>query len=253
MQRKETKLIVLTRTTRRPNFFAGCIKSIACQVNSENIHLFISYEREQDRAYVDSELAKYPQLKTTIIKVNHVRWDKKEMHDVPIKTSSGQIIFHIRNSPYTLHLNELLDEAKKEYGELDIPVQYLDDDDCYSKTDSAKIIVDEFNKDNSKILMWLVDFHKKLVPEPEYWKRPPAMFHVSGAGFCHSLKYANQAIWDNKSCSDYRVISELVNAHGVAYVTDLLTKIQRKSGGGDGRMDDISTPLGKKQIFNYER
>jgi hypothetical protein len=244
-----TELIILTRTTRRPHYFDGLTKSIAAQANSKNIHWLICYERDIDLNYVVESLSKYPNLKYSAIQVHHHKWDKKQLYEIDSKFA--EIKYHLRNSPYNLHLNTLLAEAKKYYPTEDIPVIYLDDDDCFTKPNSAQIIVDEFKSNNEKLILWLVDMQTKIVPEVEYWNKPPEIFHISGIGMAHSLKYADEAKWDEKSCSDFRVADALYKKYGVHYVSDLLTKIQRKKAGGNGKMDDISKPLGKKQIFSY--
>lgn len=244
-----TELIILTRTTRRPQYFQGLTKSIAGQSINKNIHWFICFERDIDGHYVRENLAKYPNLKSTAIQVHHHKWDKKQLYEIDSKFA--EIKYHLRNSPYNLHLNTLLAEAKKYYPTEDIPVMYLDDDDCFTKPNSAQIIVDEFKSNNEKLILWLVDMQTKIVPEVEYWNKPPEIFHISGIGMAHSLKYADEAKWDEKSCSDFRVADALYKKYGVHYISDLLTKIQRKKAGGNGKMDDISKPLGKKQIFSY--
>ena len=249
-----TELVILTRTTRRPNYFSGLVKSVANQVNSEKIHLFICFERDSDLPYIRASLKNYPNLKTTIYKTDHKKWDKKERHERTMNLDKYAITYRLMNAPFNLHLNMLLDEARSEYADTlsDVAVVYLDDDDCFAKVDSAKIIMDEFKKNPDNILMWLVDFKDKIIPQKEYWGKPPEIFHFSGIGFCHSLKYADGITWDNKTCSNYRVGRKLVDKHGAIYIPDLLTKIQRKKAGLAGRMDDANKPLTKKEIFNYE-
>jgi len=249
-----TKLVILTRTTRRPNYFSGLVKSVANQINVKNIHLFVCYERDSDLPYVQSALKNYPNLKISLFQTSHKKWDKKERHERTVNYEQYSITYGLQNAPYNLHLNMLLEEAKNEYPNKlsEMAVVYLDDDDCFSKQGAAQIIVDEFEKNPDKVLMWLVDFKDKVIPQLEYWNKPPEIFHFSGIGFCHSLKYHDEAIWDDKTCSNYRVARKLVNKYGAIYIPDLLTKIQRKKAGLSGRMDDANEPLNKKQIFGYE-
>lgn len=255
---KDTKLVILTRTTRRPHYFEGLVKSVSGQENRNNIHLFVCYERLIDRAYVDSALDKCPDLKSTSFRSLHRGFDAKQRHEskdykLSGSTSEMALYYKLQNAPFNLHLNELLKEARDFYEDFadDIAVVYLDDDDCFSKPTSATQIVEAFEQNKDKVIQWLVDFNDKVVPENIYWGKPPEIFHFSGIGFAHALKYSEEAVWDKLSCSDYRVAKKLVDKYGAVYVPDLLTKIQRKKAGGNGRMDDISKSLTKKQIFNY--
>jgi len=177
-------LSVITRTSNRPNYFKNCRESVLKQTIPVE-HITIS---DSDESYMaDLQLV--------------LRVTKRD----------GEY-------PYNLYFNEAKDYIISDY------VMFLDDDDMFTKPDSAEIILN--NLDEDTLLLWKVRFGMRTIPETvpgviEFGK-------ISGIGFAYHKKH--WVDWQNKRGGDYLVIKELSEKLKVKWIDEVLTGLQHPLG-----------------------
>jgi hypothetical protein len=176
---------ILVRTANRPNFFVKCIKSIQKQTY-QNINIFVSIDDKSNDYTI-----KYPVYPVFVNKTN-------EYHLPDTSENYGRVM------TYNLYFNSMYPRIDKGL------ILYLDDDDCYPETNSIEKIVNEYKKGN-ELIIWKVKIGNKVIPEPEYFGKEPAVFQISGIGFAFDAKYKAHAIWEEFKRGDFRVAKKLFN------------------------------------------
>jgi hypothetical protein len=159
---------ILVRTANRPNFFEKCIKSIHKQTY-KNINIYVSIDDKSNDYTI-----KYP--------VYPVFVSKTTEYNLPESSENyGRVM------TYNLYFNSM-------YGRIDKGlILYLDDDDCYTIENSIQKVVNEYKKGN-ELIIWKVKIGNKIIPEPQYFGKEPAVFQISGIGFAFDAKYKDHAI-----------------------------------------------------------
>ena len=206
------KLNILTRTSKRPNFFRDCKKSIELQTYS-NIRHIVCYDSNSCLDYIP---------KKDVFHVKKLKEPTLEIIEPPLKFA-----------PYNLYLNTLNEKVKEGY------IMYLDDDDVFDHSYSVDRIMQNITSEDNLIL-WRVKFPHSLIPEDEYFGKKPELYHVSMIGFAYHHKYSKLVKFDEMSCGDYRYVTKLWDIiPNKIWINEELTKIQRGSGwGGRGHRDD---------------
>ena len=176
---------VLVRTAQRPRFFENCIKSIKNQTY-KNINIWVCIDdKKQDYTI------KYP--------VYPIFVDKKTDYKLPDSSVNyGRVMM------YNAYFNEMYKHVKSGL------ILYLDDDDCYFNENSIQKVVNEYKKGN-ELIIWKVKIGNKIIPEPDYFGKEPAVFQISGIGFAFDSKYKQHADWEPFKRGDFRVANKLFN------------------------------------------
>jgi GTP:adenosylcobinamide-phosphate guanylyltransferase len=210
---------ILTRTSGRPNYFDHCIESIVKQSYCR-IKVYVSYDNTESYNYV----RKYKNIEK--IRVSPHTGDYPDM-----EIERGVAVAKF---PSNLYLNDLQNLVKEGY------IIILDDDDILTNKNSIATIVDHI-KGNDDLLFWRVQFPNNIViPEDEYFGKPPVYCHISGIGFAFDCKYSKDAKWDGYKGGDFGVVKNLFKTiPNKIYINEVLTGLQRNEGwGGMGSQDD---------------
>lgn len=197
------KINILTRTSNRPNFFSSCKKSIDHQTY-KNIRHIISIDDNDSEYYVKN--------------LDYIKVQKRK--------PTSKLLPGVGYAPHNLYHNDLNNQVKEGW------IMYLDDDDFFLRDDAVEIITKNLNNEDS-LVFWRVDFKVKLIPEDEYWEKEPQYRHVCMPGFMFHSKYKEQAIFDDLSWSDYKVVSDLykIIPHKI-WINEILTGVQEGRGRG---------------------
>lgn len=210
---------ILVRTSQRPNYFDTCWRSIMAQ----------DYDRNRFRIIVGSDSEnKYLRRYGNSIEVF-------EMEHVPQDDKLSNIICNntYRHAPYNLYLNRLHEKVEQGF------IIYLDDDDMFADNSALSKIATVIDGDNN-LVMWRVKVGDHIIPENEYFGKPPQLYHIGGSCFAFHYAYQDLAKWDLWSCSDYRVVKRLYDCYlDVKYIDEVLIQTQRTNEwGGSGKRDD---------------
>ena len=206
---------ILLRTSNRPRYFKTCIESIF-QQTYKNIRILVSYDDHDSYKYI----RKYQGIESYFVSYKKEDFPKQEI-------ARGT---NLKKFPPNLYLNTLMDKVSKGY------IIYLDDDDCFNSPHSVQTIVDHISgKDN--LIFWRVQFPDNIIiPEDDYFGKPPIFWHITGSSFAFHHKYIPNAQWDGWKGGDFVVATKLFKAvpHKI-YIDKVLTALQRKeSWGGFG-------------------
>lgn len=202
---------VLTRTSGRPRFFVDCKKSIEDQTY-KNVQQIISIDDNDSLHYVEG--------------LNYIKVPKQKPKS---KTFPG-----VGYATHNLYLNNLNKQVKDGW------IMYLDDDDEFKQQDALEIIANQITSEDD-LVIWRVDHKVKIIPEDSYWGKTPQYHHISMPGFMYHSKYKDQAIFDDLSWADYKVISDLYKIiPNKIWIDKVLTGVQQGRGRGkrkDKRLD----------------
>jgi len=170
---------ILTRTSKRPEAFQQCYRSILSQTYRK-INWIVSVHDDESFEYA-SKLCK-----------NVIRVEEKE-HRSEYKN---------RHEPYNSYINNLLEAVEDGY------IMFLDDDDYFTSPTSLEKVVPHLEED--KLLTWLVMCQGNLIPDEGALKAPvliPTMITASSFMFHSKHKWA--AKWDSVKGADYRCVQRL--------------------------------------------
>jgi len=209
---------ILTRTSRRPNYFKKCIESIRNQ-SYPNINHLISVDDDVSENYVKEYTDNY-------IRVNRFNGHIPRI-DTKLKAR--------RPAPYNLYLNDLREQVKDGW------IMFLDDDDIFMEKTAIEEIVNTI-KSEDDLLLWKVKFPGKTVPGNELFKKKIiALNHFSMIGFMYHKKYDDVGDFDYFSGGDFHFISQLApKIPSSVWIDKIYTGIQRNNQmGGFGRKDDL--------------
>ncbi|MFP4471194.1 MAG: hypothetical protein ACLFPE_10945 [Bacteroidales bacterium] len=192
--------------------------------NYRNVNVLVSYDNAETLNY----LKHYRNIKVVHVSSS----DNDSLPDPDISRGKKPSEF-----PYNLYVNQLMEHVKDGY------VLVLDDDDMFMKPSSLQVIANHISgKDN--LVFWRVQFPEgRVIPEDEYFGKPPVFWHFSGIGFAFHSKYIAHAQWDGWKGADFAVASRL---YGIIpnkiYIDQVLTGLQRQTGwGGFGARGDKLT------------
>lgn len=203
------KINILTRTSNRPRFFADCKKSIDMQTY-QNINHLISVDDPASLQYVQG--------------LNYLQVNKRRGTS---KVPSG-----VGYAPHNTYLNDLQQLVSDGW------IMFLDDDDCFVRPDALEIITQHIQSDDD-LIIWKVDHKKRIIPDGEYWQKPPVYRNISMPGFMFHSKYKNQAIFDDLSWADFKVAETLYKIiPNKIWINQILTGLQQGRGRGK-RLDKI--------------
>ncbi len=213
---------ILSRTSNRPKAFSVFLESLLTQTYDE-VRLIISADDDKSYKYCRKQIPSfYP---AEIIRPKRVERDPNKILQIV-----GYNVQYLYHAPYNLYENDLAAQVEQGF------ILHADDDDKFTRPDSLQIINDNI-KSPDDLIMWKVNVQGRIIPEPDYFGKPPVPTHVSGIGFAFHSKYKDYAVWDEFSCCDYRVINRLWNIiPNKIYIDAVLTQTQSI---GQGNREDI--------------
>ena len=216
--KSNTPLInIITRTSKRPNYFLECYHSIVCQTYS-NIRHIIGFDNYKSLDYI-------------------IR-NKPNKNNV-FYTHSNEIRINPAHMPYNLYLNILMNQVTEGW------IMFLDDDDILNDINSINTIVSHI-ENNDQLLIWKVKKLGKTIPNKSFKKKPISGDITSNSFLFHS-KYISIAQWDNKSAGDFRVVNKLFNYPNIntIWIDNVLAKVNNLDGMGRGKQIDkrIEKPI----------
>nr|NQU93670.1 glycosyltransferase family 2 protein [Bacteroidota bacterium] len=160
---------VLIRTSNRPNYFRTCYESISGQTYN-NIRILVSWDNEETKNYLKS----YRKIRKTKVSLS----DQQSYPQPDVPRGKKTVMF-----PPNLYLNRMMQQVKNGF------IIYLDDDDVFMTPTSLETIANHISSEND-LLFWRVQFPEgRLIPEDDYFGKPPEFWHISGIGFAFHSKY----------------------------------------------------------------
>lgn len=214
---KNPLINIITRTSKRPNYFLECYYSVICQSYS-NIRHIIGFDNYKSLDYI---LSNKP--------------NENNIFYTPITEKR----INTAHMPYNLYLNVLMNKV------VDGWIMFLDDDDILSTINSIDTIV-SYIKNNDQLLIWKVKKLGQTIPNKSFNKKPTNGDITSNSFMFHS-KYISMAVWDNKSAGDFRVSNKLFNHPNIktVWIDKILAKVNNLDGMGRGKQIDkrIEKPI----------
>ncbi len=191
---KDPLINVLTRTSGRPNCFKEHVDSLREQTYKNINHIvctddkasepYLKKEGVKDFIYIDREAL-----------INNDGSEKAILAST--KDYFPQNLYF--NSPY------LIDRATEGW------VIYLDDDDRFATNTSVEDIANLIKQHNEDTLIYFQMYRHpsgQVLPA-NGWNLNPTSCGIGGSCFSFNVKYKKHAVWDNRKCSDFRVIQKL--------------------------------------------
>lgn len=215
------KLInILVRTSKRPNYFNRCYKSIKNQTYKK-IHLIVNYDNNKTLKYL-----KYYQVD----KITPFRVKNKNKFKIQKKTDDINCHLFL----YNLYFNYMYQYCKPGY------IIFMDDDDILNGHDSLSIIANNIN-DSKPLLFWKVILADgSTVPSQKNFGNKPVCMDITGQGFAFPTEFIKYAQWDPYKMSDYRIAKSLWQIPTKkVFINKPLIKMDRNIYGGHGRKDDL--------------
>ena len=218
---KEEPIInILTRTSKRPNYFKKCVESIRNQTY-KNINHIISVDNDETEEYVKKYTNNYIRVNNFVGKIP------------PLDP-----IYKIRRpAPYNLYLNDLKENINDGW------IMFLDDDNFLLENNAIETLVNNIDSDN-QMLFWKVKFSDFLtLPEEHLFneKYTPTLNHVDMNGFMFHSKYKNCYFFDYYSAGDFfcaKTIERFTSKK--IFVNKILVGMQSNNAmGGKGKRFDI--------------
>lgn len=203
---------ILTRTSKRPNYFSTCCESIK-QQTYDNINHIICTDDSTSLDYIQKYTSNYIHLDSDVYRHNN---QKKYWYQQ--NNSKGE-----KPAWWNSYFNEMYNLLKPGW------VMFLDDDDQFSYENSLEFIISHI-KNNDTLIFWKVGFPGYTIPRhnsPSLLTNPPIPANISGIGFMFHTDYIEYANWEPYSSGDFRVSYNLWNNTPNKFETsEVLTKLQ---------------------------
>lgn len=204
---------ILIRTSERPNYFKDCLNSIYSQTY-KNYNIIVGVDTKNTYDY-----SKYEKCRT-------INYTNENFIITPKQNLPEYGNLFIPNS----YMNKLMDEVVKGY------IVYIDDDDVFENEKSLEEITNSINGDDD-IIFWKVKFNHRVVPDSNFFGKPPVLTQIDTAGFSFNIK--NRVDWEPYTNGDFRVVKKLYEKiSNKKYINKILVKGQRNVKLGRGLRDD---------------
>lgn len=203
---------ILTRTSKRPNYFNTCCQSIN-QQTYKNINHIICTDDKPSIDYIQQYTSNYIYLDSNIYKHNNFKkfWYQQD-------NTAGE-----HPAWWNSYFNEMYKLLKPGW------VIFLDDDDQFVYENSIEFIMSHV-KTNDTLIFWKVGFPGYTIPRqnsPSLVTNPPIPANISGIGFMFHTDYIKFAQWEPYSAGDFRVSYSLWNnISNKIEISEILTKLQ---------------------------
>jgi len=218
---KNSRLInILVRTSKRPNYFYNCYKSIREQ-DYPNINLIVSCDDEPTKEY----LKDYP-IENLVEFERIADWSLIN-NEVFLPGYIGKPF------PPNEYFNKMMQRAQPGY------IIYLDDDNKFTSPGSVSKIASKISDEN-QMVFWRVQFPGYLIPDNKNFGNPPVCCQIDTAGFAFHTKYIKYAQWDGYNHGDFRTAMCLfLHIPHKVYINEVLTVLQKVPGSG--KRNDLPT------------
>jgi hypothetical protein len=179
-------LNILIRASR-PNYLNHCIDSILSQTY-KNINIVLICDS-------DINMQKLNKFNARIVKVKKKREEPedKPQNTTKIKEYGGWF-------PYNLYIDEV-------QRLVDGYILVLDDDDKLENPESAKIIMDNVQKD--KLLIWRANFNERGIKPSHSFGKEIFSGDMPGIAMCYHSDHVDQTDWSEWKRADYRTAKKL--------------------------------------------
>lgn len=221
---------ILVRTSGRPNYFQGCIKSIFGQHYPKTlINLLVHTDDPVTYSYVKGQQMNAP------FNFKIVTSDRKAVYDKEAPSGKPFQNTYLYYAPYNLYFNKMYQHCEDGF------ILFMDDDDKFTSYMALSIIAKAISS-NDDFIMFRASFPNKIViPSDKNFGKDIVIGDVCGGSVCFHSNYRTFAKWDDYSCGDYRVIKRLHDNPMLRnkYINEVLVGVQRnKNMGGRGKRDD---------------
>lgn len=211
---------ILTRTSKRPNYFKNCFESVKNQTY-QNINHIISVDNDETEEYVKLYTDNYIRVVPTTIEI-------PELDETKIR----------RPAKYNLYLNDLKSQVKEGY------IMILDDDNKLINNNVILQLVHLLNEnDNVDVLFWKFKLsNNRIIPRQDLFDRKKIIINEFDMNsFMFNINF-NNLMFDYWSGGDFYFGNQLIKIINKSiWINNILTTTQRTSGkGGKGLQDDIS-------------
>jgi hypothetical protein len=210
----DIKINILTRTSKRPNWFEYNKQSIL-QQTYKNIKHIVSYDNDETYEYLKDYDA-------TLVKIDRQKLIDADKSKDP-KTG--------KYSPHNLYFNEMMKHVEDGW------VIILDDDDRFKSADVLQKIVNNITE-GVDMLIWQMSFpvaNFRVLPPPGhmYHKKPPMLGFIGSPCIGFKTTSKNTSVqWDGWKCGDFRFIKKIYsNSENIKYITDVLVTVGQIGSG----------------------
>lgn len=193
---KNPTINILTRTSKRPNYFKSCVESISQQTYKNINHIVASDDKDS------LEYVKLYNIDPLYIDPKKYKHNNYKLFDYQKVGSRGE-------SPawWNSYFNDMYSFLKEGW------VMYLDDDDSFSYSDSLEVITPHLTNP-SNLIFWKVQFPGYTIPRknsPSLQTNPPQPANISSIGLMFHTQYIDHAYWEPWGGGDYRLATNLWN------------------------------------------
>lgn len=214
---------VIIRTSKRPNFFTNCIRSVL-QQDYPNINIVVTCDERLGKLYT----MPYP---CRVIEVEKLPVTQKK----PDNTSYG--------SPFPF--NRYIAEAQARVNGF---IFFLDDDDVYLRKDSISTVMRYAKKD--KLVIWRTQFPNRVIPSDESFGKKPVVNDLPGIGLCYHSSQIKKTDWTPWKRADYRTAARWKKDE-IIWINEILTGLQ--SIPGAGKQIDLDMSNEEQQVLKLDR
>lgn len=209
---------ILTRTSRRKNYFTECRKSVLEQTYS-NIRHIISVD--------DNESYKY-------VKLNGCE-------EFNIVRNQRQIRHSENHMPYNLYINSLLNKVNSGW------IMILDDDDILINNLAIQNIVNNL-PDFPSILIFKTQYGNGFKPETHF-KKGIVKGDVTSNCFIFHSSLKQHSYWNDQKGSDYFFLNKLSQKSDIFWINQVFTKVNNQYLMGRGNRIDKNLLNNKLDIL----
>tara|TARA_R110000772_G_scaffold163069_1_gene274190 strand:- start:490 stop:1122 length:633 start_codon:yes stop_codon:yes gene_type:complete len=181
---------VITRTHNRPNGY----KQNKDMLVKNGLNILTPFNGVNHIVITDDENS-----------VNYIDGDYVFM-EKKIEPTTPKAIGAVNWRPYNLYFNQIKHKLKEGW------IMYVDDDDrLYDETTLYKIldIIDKNNEDT--LIYFQMEYSNGNRLPVDNWNGIPRINQIGGSCFIFHTKYYDDAVWDEWSGGDFRVIEKLNN------------------------------------------
>ncbi|MEC7986209.1 MAG: hypothetical protein VX278_13675 [Myxococcota bacterium] len=211
-------IAVVTRTSRRPNYFERCYQSVRSQ--NPSCRHYVLYDTEQSKDYLINR-----DIHVTFVDRRHY---EASYRDPPPKTAIPPLL-----SLHNLYFNEIYHSIAEDW------VYHLDDDNYLAPNAFARIV--PYLHDPVDLVFVRIQHYTGLLPPDRQWERKhlPVGFIDTGC-FLARTSILRKIRWDGWKCGDYRAIQQCASlARKVLWFN---TVVMHMEAQGLGKQQDRSFP-----------
>jgi len=192
MEKQPPHIVIITRTSNRPESHLRCVTSVKNQTYKTISHFHLCDN--------GNDIVKYVSKNVELNKIIEINSDDlKKQYNTP-NPNTGKY------SPHNLYFNYFQDNFLPSNSW----VIYLDDDDYLIDENAIQKIVDVINKnDEDTLIFFKMNLMGNIIPTIVNNENYPRIGTIGSSCLTFNSKYKQYATWDEWKCGDYRVIEKL--------------------------------------------